>query len=187
MPDTPAGRIEIDTLLARQFLDVAVFPQIRVRVVLNVVVECHDDLAIIVDPGSADGEELLGDGPGVVMGHAVVGLDGDIVAGPHGFTDRETDSITLDNFLGQVLSGRWRGGGRGERADEGGSGLEVGLDAGVDGEGKTEPPPSREACLSRNKDQLAMRGEDEAGEIGLTKCIEYVQLISFGPYQPSVN
>lgn len=169
MPDTPTSWVEIDTLPPRQFLDVTVFPQIRIRVVLDVVVECHDDLAIIVNAGGADGEELLGDRPGVVVGHAVVRLDGNIVAGPHGFTDGETHSITLYDFLGEVLGGRRRGRGRGVRTDglEGDGGLEAGerAKAGVNREGKAEPPPRRESCLQMNKDQLAMRGrrgEDEA-------------------------
>lgn len=96
-----------------------------------------------MDAGCTDGEELLRDGPGVVVSHAVVGLDGDVVARAHGFASWEADGIALDYLLGQVLHGFWGVGGGCEGAGdvEGGWRLEVGWEprgewapAGMEGE-----------------------------------------------------
>lgn len=182
MPDTATSGVEIDTLFRRQLLDIPVFPQIGFGVVLDVVVERHDDLAIIVDAGGADGEELLGDGPGIVVRHAVVRLDRDVVAGAHNLADGETDSITLHYYLGQVLDGLWRGSGGGERASnaENSGGLEAGRAAGGERAGpgvhcgETEPP-CREPWLQIMKiSQLAIQetGRERESERELTRGIE---------------
>lgn len=78
------------------------------------MIQCKNYLAVVIDLGGADGHELEGNRPSVVVRHAVVGFEGDIVAGPDLLSGSETDGVLLDNLLGEGLrvdrSGRLRGG-----------------------------------------------------------------------------
>ena len=75
----------------------------------------------------ADGHEFGRDGPGVVVGHAVVWGEGDVVAGFDGFVGGEALGVALHDFLGEGLgsAGCWGwsveevGGGVGELGGEG--------------------------------------------------------------------
>ena len=109
--NSSSGRVEVNSLHLGEFLDQLVFLKVVFRLVLDVVVECADDLGRVVDLGRADGHEFCGDRPGVVMGHAVVWAECDIVSGLDVFAFWEADGIALDNLL---CEGLWyRGGGWG--------------------------------------------------------------------------
>ena len=88
--------------------------QVGLALVLDVVVERHDDLAVVVDLGGTNGHELHGHGPRVVVGHAVVRREGHIVAGPDLLPGRQADRVPLDDLLGQSLGGVGCGFGRGQ-------------------------------------------------------------------------
>ena len=79
------------------------------------MVESHDDLAIVVHLGGANIHEFQSHWPTVVMRHAVVRGECDIVAGLDRFTRGEADRVSLDDLFGEGL-GIGRGGGvlRGE-------------------------------------------------------------------------
>ena len=109
--DAPARRVEADTMLASKFLDVFVLRQVGLGLILQIVVEGHDDLAVVVDLGSADRHELQGGRPGVVVRHAMVGRYRDVVAGLDLLPGAEPDSEALDDLLCQGLRGRRGGGG----------------------------------------------------------------------------
>ncbi|KAI3478601.1 hypothetical protein L1887_59446 [Cichorium endivia] len=80
MADTASGRVEIDAVLARKALDLAVLFQILGRLVLHIVVQRKHHLVRVVDRRGADRAELRDDGAGVVMRHDGTGADGDVVA-----------------------------------------------------------------------------------------------------------
>ena len=81
------------------------------------MVQCHDNLFLVVDLRRANRHEFQSDGPGIVVRHALLGAEGDIVARLDAFVFGETERVMLDDFLGQGLR-RWRGGSEG--GEEGG-------------------------------------------------------------------
>ena len=109
--DTPARGVEANTMLASKLLDVFVLRQVGLGLILQIVVEGHDDLTIVVDLGSADRHELQGSRPGVVVRHAMVGRYRDVVAGLDLLPGAEPDREALDDLLRQGLRGRRGGGG----------------------------------------------------------------------------
>lgn len=115
MPNTPARRIEVDTMLSSKSLDLLVFLKVRCAGVLDVVVEGHDDLLWAVDLRGSHRHELEGDGPRVVVGHAIPGGKTDVVAAPNELAFGETNGITLYNLLRQCLRRALLGGSLGER------------------------------------------------------------------------
>ena len=61
--DTASGAIEDDIVLLSKLLDLLVLLQVLLGLVLDVVVEGHDDLLGVADLGRADGHELEGNRP----------------------------------------------------------------------------------------------------------------------------
>jgi len=67
------------------------------------VVESHNDLAIVVDLGGTSLHELQSHWPTVIVRHAVVRGECDIVAGLDYFTRSEADRVSLDDLFGEGL------------------------------------------------------------------------------------
>lgn len=92
-------------MFLRKLLNLLIFLQVGLGLILHIVVECENHLAGVLDPGGAHGHELLRNGPGVVVGHTPMGLDLYVVAAPDELSLRETDGMALYNLLGQSLWG----------------------------------------------------------------------------------
>jgi hypothetical protein len=105
MSDSSSSRIEIHALLLGKLLNLPILFQVCLALVLDVVIEGHNDLLGIVDLGGSDGHELQGDWPRVVMCHAVEGRERDIVAGFHDLAVCEAERITLNDFFRESLWG----------------------------------------------------------------------------------
>lgn len=108
--DTPASRVKVNTMLSSKLLDQAVLLQVGFGLILDVVVESHDDLTIVVDLGGADVHKLRGHWPTVVVRHAVVWGERDIVAGLDLLAGGEANRVFLDDLFGEGL-GRGRSAG----------------------------------------------------------------------------
>lgn len=115
MADTATRGVEIEAVVLCEVFDVAILGEVVRGSVLDVVIERADDLTRVVDLSGAEAEELAGDGPGVVVGHHVAGLDGDVVTCADG--TGAGDDMSLDDFLGEVLGASWEHGG-GRRATQ---------------------------------------------------------------------
>ncbi|KAI7506260.1 Homoaconitase [Hortaea werneckii] len=74
----------------------------------------HDNLVGVVDLRGANGHELSRNGPGVVVGHAMMGREGDIVARLDHLAIRSAEWWE-EALLGKGARGEWRQAGRGRR------------------------------------------------------------------------
>lgn len=158
-----AGREEPHSMLLCELLDQAVLLEVGLRLVLNVVVQRHDNLVGIVDLGGANGHELGRDRPAIVVGHTVMRLERYVVAGLDLLPRGEPHGVPLDDLLGEGL------GCRGSGAKGGAGGLELrsegilGTRGGIGGAGRVGEAPrvgSGVRCESRG-------GSRERGSGGL--------------------
>ena len=78
--DARACRVEVDVVLARERLDLAIFFLVGLVFILNIVVEREDWLLAIEHLLRADRLELLHDRGGVVVSHDMRRADGDEIA-----------------------------------------------------------------------------------------------------------
>lgn len=107
MANASASGVEDDILLLRKLFNLAVLLQVLLGLVLDIVIEGHDDLVGVIDLGGTNAHELEGYGPGVVVCHALVWLQGDIVAGTEDLALGYTNSMALDNLFGESLGCLW--------------------------------------------------------------------------------
>ncbi len=120
MSDSSSGRIEIHALLLRKLLNLLVLLEVRLTLVLHVMVESHNNLLRVVDLACTNGHELQRNRPGIVMGHAVVRGESNVISRLHNLAICEAEGVSLYNLLGQGLwdtggsfeGGKDRGGGR---------------------------------------------------------------------------
>ena len=124
MTDTPASRVKVHTMFAGKLLNLAVLPQVGLGLILDIVVERHDDLAVVVYLGGADIHEFQSHWPTVVMRHTVVRREPDMVASLDHLTMGEADRVSLDDLFGEGLG---IGRGRGPLRGEGSGGIEGAL------------------------------------------------------------
>src|SRR5207253_777006 len=82
--DTRARGIEVDAMLFGEGFDSAIFFQVRVVAVLDVVVESEHNLVRVVNFFCADTLELAHHRGGVVMGHHAMRADGNEVSSTKG-------------------------------------------------------------------------------------------------------
>lgn len=80
-----------------------VFLEVGFAPVLNVVIERHDNLFVVVDLGGADGHKLERDRPTIVVCHNPGRRQGDIVAGLDLLSGCKANRESLDDLLGQGL------------------------------------------------------------------------------------
>jgi hypothetical protein len=109
MTDTPAGRIVCDSMLLGEFVDKSVFLKVGFGLVLDVVVQCEYHLAVVVNLGSSNVEELLCDRPCVVVAHTMVGSECDIVSCFDLLSRSKSYGVLLGDLLNKslgVLDGR---------------------------------------------------------------------------------
>jgi hypothetical protein len=103
VPNAPSCRIKVDAVLHSESLDLLVFPEICCGGILDVMVKGEDDLLWAIDLRSSHRHELEGDRPRVIVGHAVLGGQTDIVAAPNELSLRQIDRIALYNLFRQSL------------------------------------------------------------------------------------
>jgi hypothetical protein len=101
--DPVAGGVKDDAMCLCKRLDLFVLLEVGLAFILYVVVQCKHHLLGVVDPGGAHRHELLGDRPGVVVGHEAVGFDLYVVAAAHNLALWEANSMALHNLLGHGL------------------------------------------------------------------------------------
>lgn len=113
MANTPASAKEVNAMVLSELLYQFVLLQVRRRSILHVVIQSHDNLAAIMDLGGANVHPFLDDWKTVIMGHAAVRRDGDVVAGMDRLAGRKADGVSLDDLLSERLrlSHGWWGGG----------------------------------------------------------------------------
>src|SRR6267378_329658 len=63
--DGVGGGEENNTMLLRKYLNLLILLEIGLALVLNVVIECENQLPRVLNPSGAHGHVLLRDGPGV--------------------------------------------------------------------------------------------------------------------------
>lgn len=103
-----------------------------------------------MDARGADAEELSGDGPGVIVRHAMMGGECDIVATSDEFPVRKPVGVELDDLFRECLRGGGREVGFGEQVGRGvgklgGEGIQDFGAASRDG-GVNRPWPVMEVC-----------------------------------------
>lgn len=89
-------------MVLSELLDLAVLLDIRFTLILNVVVQCDDDLLAFMDLGG-QGHELESHSGSVVVGHAMVRRESDIIARLDHLPRCESNRVSLYNLLGQGL------------------------------------------------------------------------------------
>jgi hypothetical protein len=105
----PARKKKIASMLASKLLDLAVLFEIRLGLILDIMVQGHDDLAIIVDLSSANIQHFYCNRPTIVMRHTDMRYYRYIVAGFDLLALCDADRVALDDLLGERLG---RSGGR---------------------------------------------------------------------------
>ena len=98
-----SGRIESDSVCCRELLDPCVFVEVRVRPVLDVVIQHEHGLVRIRDGCRADGRELLHDRGGVVVRQHMARSDGYDIPRPEG-PGRPLHQVTLSDALDHRLT-----------------------------------------------------------------------------------
>lgn len=121
MSNSTTCRVKVDTMLLCEGFDLLVFLQVCLALILYVVVQCHNNLFVVMDLGCANGHEFEGYRPAVVMRHAEPRGNGDIIATPDELPFWETDCKALYDLLGEGL-GCLRRSGRLERGEDLGDG-----------------------------------------------------------------
>jgi len=105
MANSSASWVKVDSLLLGKLLNLLVLLEVRFTLILDIVVERHDDLLRVVDLASPNGHEFQGHRPGVIVCHTPVWREGDIVARLDDLALCKAEGISLHNLLGQGLWG----------------------------------------------------------------------------------
>ena len=104
MPDATPRGVERDPVLARERFDRSVLGEVRLRLVLDVVIQRKHRLLRIEDARRPDGLELLHDRGRVVVRHDVIGTQDDEVPGPDRAGRRPVGEVRLDDLLDDCLT-----------------------------------------------------------------------------------